>query len=320
MEKTRKVSIIVPVYNIEKYIVECIESILNQTYRNIELILIDDGSTDKSGVICDEYKNKDGRVVVIHQENKGVSTARNRGLDEATGKYIMFADSDDFLETYAIELMVKSIRNCDMTICGYIEKFANKNIKHNIIESETIIGNKKAIELLFDRKYYGGYLWNKIFIADRIKENGLKFDTKIHMCEDLVFVCKYLLTATKVNLIPQELYYYRMRKSSMVWNAKSDKFKSLFDAYDVIYKLLENNKEILNDNLKYMCITDIFRHEKKLYNIDLKKYDYKKQYYYLLLHSSIDFKRKIKLIIMRRFKFIYDLFILTKIKKLQQFE
>ena len=117
-----KISVIIPVYNVEKFIEQSIKSVLNQTYKNLEIILVDDGSTDSSGSICDEYSKKDKRIKVIHQDNKGLSGARNSGLDIATGKYIMFLDSDDYFENNSCEILYSEIekKQADYVIGNYI--------------------------------------------------------------------------------------------------------------------------------------------------------------------------------------------------------
>ena len=124
------ISIIIPVYNVEKYLNKCLNSVIEQTYKNIEVILIDDGSTDNSGKICDEYAKNDIRIKIIHQQNGGVSTARNNGLEHATGKYITFVDSDDYIEKEMIETMAKKImkKNADIVICGVTDRDEENNI------------------------------------------------------------------------------------------------------------------------------------------------------------------------------------------------
>lgn len=126
------ISIIVPVYNVEKYLNKCIDSIINQTYKNIEIILVDDGSTDNSGKICDEYLLRDSRIKVIHKNNGGLSSARNEGINISSGEYIGFVDSDDWVEPNMYEEMYKKIlySNADIVDCGYWKEYENKSIKY----------------------------------------------------------------------------------------------------------------------------------------------------------------------------------------------
>ena len=124
------ISVIIPCYNVEKYIDRCMESVLNQTYRELEIILVDDGSTDRTGNICDRYSQIDARVKVIHKENRGLSSARNAGLDICQGDYIFFVDSDDWISHNMYEKMLSSLKsvNADIAVCGWVEEFLNNSI------------------------------------------------------------------------------------------------------------------------------------------------------------------------------------------------
>ena len=124
MEKQPLISVIVPVYNVENYLPRCLDSIINQTYTNLEILLVDDGATDNSGKLCDEYAQKDNRIRVFHKENGGVSSARNMGLDNATGEYIAFVDSDDYIDKCMYEIMLNSSvqNNADIVVCGYLSQ------------------------------------------------------------------------------------------------------------------------------------------------------------------------------------------------------
>ena len=186
-----KISIILPVYNVEKYLNKCIDSILNQTYKNFELIIIDDGSTDNSSTICDSYKN-DSRVIVIHQDNKGLSVARNKGIDMSTGNYITFIDSDDYIDSKYIEILYNIIsnNNSDIVMCNKIEFKENTNIKENIIYdyNEEVLSKEETYkrmvllqgitftswakmykkEIFNNNKYLEGKLYEDIFIINDI--------------------------------------------------------------------------------------------------------------------------------------------------------
>ena len=138
------VSIIVPVYNVEKYLRKCLDSIVNQTYKNIEVICVDDGSPDNSIDILREYRAKDDRVTIIRQKNKGLSGARNTGIKNATGKYIMFIDSDDWVELNMVELMTKKMdnKNLELAVCGTINHIGNEIQKEKLLK-DSLQGNKK---------------------------------------------------------------------------------------------------------------------------------------------------------------------------------
>ena len=132
MKKNNLISIIVPIYNVEKYLKKCIDSIINQTYKNLEIILVDDGSPDNCGKICDEYAKKDNRIKVIHKENGGVSSARNVGVENATGEYIGFVDSDDYIEKDMYEVLINNLKkeNADISIISNYEVYKNKIIEN----------------------------------------------------------------------------------------------------------------------------------------------------------------------------------------------
>ena len=136
------ISLVVPIYNVEKFLGQCIESIINQTYNDIEIILVDDGSTDNSGKICDEYKSIDNRIRVIHKVNGGLSSARNAGMRIAQGEYICFIDSDDYIDSQMLEIMKKQIKNADIVICGKEDIWGNDS--HNITSSD--------LESTYDRR------------------------------------------------------------------------------------------------------------------------------------------------------------------------
>ncbi|MCU5288783.1 glycosyltransferase family A protein, partial [Bacillus paranthracis] len=189
----KMVSIIVPVYNAEKYVHKCIDSLLQQTYKNIEIILINDGSTDNSGKICDEYANESSKIRVIHQKNSGPSATRNVGIDVANGAYIQFVDSDDYVEPNMTEEMLKAMNNkFQLVICGYKSlSLFNKDI--NIKEHKChISGGYDYSSFMMEfgylfRDVYINPLWNKLYNTALIKENHLRFKDNVYMGEDLLF-------------------------------------------------------------------------------------------------------------------------------------
>ena len=211
-----KISIIVPIYNVEKYLPKCIESILAQTYKDFELILVDDGSPDNSPQICDEYAKKDDRVIVIHKPNGGVSSARNAGLDRATGQYIGFVDPDDYITsdmyTFMIDGMKKSGAN--MAICGY--DYINENGKverpYNVRENE-LLTQKQFMSMQFDMPpTIRHVVWNKVFKADIF--NGTRFPEGLHSSEDVYVLIECAKRLTKAVFIHQPLYKNLVRSGS----------------------------------------------------------------------------------------------------------
>lgn len=205
-----EISIIVPVYNVEKYIRRCLDSLLGQTFEDIEILLIDDGSKDSSGDICDEYAACDGRFRTIHKQNGGVSSARNAGLDNAVGKYIMFCDPDDYVEpTWCEKLYNAAEENGGFfACCGYNEIRIRNNTSRSVVAySESDIPQEKLL-MLYKNGFFGA-VWNKIFNLSIIRQNNLKFDITISIAEDGVFLLQYLRTGRgNIGIIPITLYNY----------------------------------------------------------------------------------------------------------------
>ena len=200
-------SIIVPVYNVEKVVSRCIESILNQSIADFELILVDDGSEDTSGILCDEYATKDQRIYVVHQENRGVSHARNTGLEIAKGKSIVFIDSDDYIEKEYLKAFCET--EADMIVSGY--KISGYDLNEIIIRN---YGAKHVLRL--DEERYAelyekgmlNYVWAKCFRANLIIENKIYFDEELQVSEDTAFVAQYTAHCKTVSIIDSTGYNY----------------------------------------------------------------------------------------------------------------
>ena len=230
-----EVSIIVPVYQVEKYIRQCVDSILAQTFTDFELILVDDGSKDQSGKICDEYAGMDERVKVIHKKNGGLSDARNRGMDQAVGNYFMFVDSDDYIAPTMVECLHKNILHeyADIAVCNFLYFFENdreKNFSTNI-KSETLSGT----EIFYNRKNERNYgiwtvAWNKLYKRATFGNIRFRFG-KYH--EDEFWANDIYQMDIKVVTIPECLYYYRQRENSIMGK------KSIKRNLDIIEALQE---------------------------------------------------------------------------------
>lgn len=214
------ISVIVPIYNVEKYISKCLNSIINQTYKNLEILLVDDGSLDNCLQICNKFRKKDERIQVIHKKNGGVSSARNIGIDKSHGEYILFVDPDDWLESNMIEILYDSIKTneCDIVACDYYINYEDNEVKHNQLREDMIISNQDEMyKYLFDEKYYAGYLWNKLIRKDLIDKLNLKFDENVRVCEDLLFLSKLMSVCEKIIYIPKyKLYHYRQTMGSAI--------------------------------------------------------------------------------------------------------
>ncbi len=210
-----KVSIIVPVYNVEKYLPTCIESILNQSYKNFELILVDDGSPDKSGDICDDFAKKDNRIKVIHQKNSGVSKARNTGIDNATGEWILFVDSDDELTDTSLECYISSIaesNDVDAIVSGMKKIFVNdaKEIEYFTLEDSLFYNNDfESLYYYLKSKYMFGLVCSKLYRNSIIKNNDIRFNEILASYEDELFFVDYLAHCDSVKTISDVTYIYR---------------------------------------------------------------------------------------------------------------
>ena len=228
-----KISIIVPVYNTEKYLRHCLDSILNQSFQDFELLLIDDGSKDRSGKICDEYAEKDKRISVWHQENQGVSVARNVGLEHAQGEWIYFPDSDDIVIENALEIMMKMcVEDIDYVMCGYEVYDENGNCSYAIPErQERVISREDALmEMFAPTDYrYQGYLWNKLFKASIIRDNNLRFVKGIKFNEDRLYNVEYLCCIIKGNVAYTTVpVYHYVERSSSAMASLSQRFNPAF--------------------------------------------------------------------------------------------
>ena len=216
------ISIVVPVYNAKKSLERCIESLLHQTYEQLEIILVDDGSADGSSEICDRYTEKDKRIVVIHKKNAGVSAARNTGIERATGTYLQFVDSDDYLDLDACEKLVNAMEKnkSEMAICGCVE---HRGEEEKVIVPEAVPCQKLSqMGEKFGRIYCSNLFnipWNKLFIREKVKE---KFDVAISLGEDLLFNLAYMENIEKITFLDSPVYHYMIEQASLSRKFRDD--------------------------------------------------------------------------------------------------
>lgn len=215
MMKQPLVSIIVPVYHVEKYLDDCIRSILHQTYSYFELILVDDGSDDSCPQKCEEWGEKDNRIRVIHKINGGLSDARNAGLEIARGEYIAFVDSDDFVHECYIEELLKIIeeKDCDISICRFQKFIDGDSIENKKLKKE--VRCLQSIECYRSTDAFYDVAWNKMYKRDVIGNIRYPY-RKLH--EDIYTTYKIIISAKKVGITEDELYYYRQRGDSIIGN------------------------------------------------------------------------------------------------------
>ena len=208
------ISIIVPIYNVEKYLEECINSILAQTYKELELILVDDGSTDHSGEICDKYASLDNRIRVFHQKNQGVSVARNNGLAFVHGEYMTFVDSDDYIAPDMVELLYNNMRaeNAQISICGAWFAYRKRIKERQIRDVYLKMSPPEALGKMLDFGYYDLSLWAKLYKTDLFQ--GFQFPPGI-ICEDMYVIPKVIAEADCVVYDSTPKYYYRQWQGSI---------------------------------------------------------------------------------------------------------
>lgn len=237
-----KISIIIPVYNCEKYVASCLDSILNQTWKDYEIIIINDGSTDSSGKICDEYAQRDKRITVIHQENQGVSHARNNGLLRAKGDVVSFIDSDDTLDKEMYEILINAMEEygVDIAHCGYKHVVRDEIRLVHDTKRVLVQESKDAIECLISGRFFGGGLWNKLFKRELL--DGIYFRDNLKINEDILFNYEVFSKARKLVFIDYALYNYIARfDSSAVF--RTDDEKKIKDACEVSKIIYENLKK-----------------------------------------------------------------------------
>lgn len=305
------VSIIVPVYNVEKYFDECINSLLGQTYKNIEIIIVDDGTKDNCGKKADELAEKDDRVKVLHKENEGLSPARNDGLKLATGDYYCFVDSDDYVSDKYVERLVKTIaeKEADMAFCNFNAYYVNKNVPSGVLLKleEKDISPDEYLESMYT--FPGAYteIWNKIFRKEVFKD--LKFEKMV--CEDAQIMLSVVDNCRKICYISDILYYYRRRKNSIA-NTKQEiillnEMKWIGDHK----RRLENKKRThlssMAQKLYISKILEKYRVCKKDKRKSIKG-QLKKEIKLLMKNPEFEKKKKIKYYCASKLPYIYGLY------------
>lgn len=245
------ISIIVPIYNVEKYLIKCLDSILSQTYSNLEIILVNDGSTDNCGKICDDYANIDSRIKVIHKQNGGLINAWKAGLTVIKGEYLGFVDSDDYIDKDMYELLMESMskHNSDIAMCGVYNVYDNTLIKQNSpLEKDCYVGedldNIKS-ELLPTLESNGDIIkffrWNKLFNTKQFITYLKYIDDKVTSLEDMTITFPYLLKCDCLSVVHKACYYYLQRESSMIHTTNvKENLKSIELAINVIKRECED--------------------------------------------------------------------------------
>lgn len=257
-----KISIIVPIYNVkEEYFKKCMETLINQTVDDIEIILINDGSTNNSGELCDKYSKQDKRVRVFHQENQGVSVARNKGIEEAKGKWILFVDPDDWIELDLCERLLNHTKEkeYDIIIFSFEEIFLNKKVRKNWNNKKEHIFNSSEIELLqqqildYNGKFinnYFGAVWGNLFRKEFLSKYNINFPKGIVKAEDTLFNLYALEKAQNIKYIDEVLYHYRHSDMSACYKYNNKIDQNLIQMLKEIEKFMIDNKK--DNKLEYI--------------------------------------------------------------------
>ena len=314
-------SIIIPIFNAEKYLEKCIDSILEQRYTEYELILVDDGSIDKSAQMCDEYADKDNRVIVIHKENGGLSDARNTGVKVTKGEYIFFIDSDDFLDdNKALEKIVNRLKksNADVLNFGFKKYYANEDKEYNYFKIDKNMPieyckDEKGFEFLMQNSLYIASAWNKVIRRQLFEKSDLSFKKGIYS-EDIDWCARLLIVAKKFDFINESFYCYRQREGSISKSISNKNLKDLKDAIVICYDMSKDLQgDFKNDYLSYVayqyatflvCQAKVkLNQENKTYIDQMRKYSFllkysnnKKVRILYILHRVLEYKNLCRLI------------------------
>ena len=223
MEYKDKVSVVLPIYNVEKYLKKSVQSVQNQTYRNLEIILVDDGSKDSSGRICDELSKEDSRIQVVHKNNGGLASARNSGYEVATGEYVMYIDSDDCVKEDTVKKCVDAIERdkSDVVIFGYEKVSEDGNILEVCSWDNKIYSHNEMTEHLYRAicEMSFGYAWNKLYRKSILDKSGVLGDAKVIDREDLIYNMELLKYWNKITYIDYVGYEYLQRSTSLLHNS-----------------------------------------------------------------------------------------------------
>lgn len=321
MNKSPLISIIIPVYNVEKYLKECLNSVVNQTYANLEIILVNDGSTDKSPQICDEFALQDSRIKVFHQKNSGVSSARNKGLDSVSGDFITFVDSDDTIEKEHIQNMVNLLKDDTDIVCTPARKdlpeFEVRELS-GIDGLKYILDERYFINFFKDVKFDWGNC-NKLFKADIVKSIRFLPDEKVG--EDFSFLWKAFLNSNKFIFGNKNTYNYRRSETSVMASKFDERHQTLLLVCDRFIEHVKNNDMDLLEEAYWIKARSLFdlidyakndknekfvkKYSKELQKIQMKIYKNKNVKFYLkflcFLHSNFYILLFIKRSIKERF-------------------
>ncbi len=304
------ISVIIPVYKVEKFLDQCIKSVVEQLYTNLEIILVDDGSPDKCPIMCDMWAKRDKRIKVIHKSNGGLSDARNAGIQIAKGDYISFIDSDDWIAPNMYQIMIDTIQkeNADICACGIIVSYSEGEKPLNL---PSIIGDSEMVlESIYNDTQYPVAAWNKLY--QRKCWENLRFPVG-KICEDAFTTYLLVAHAKKIVQIREPLYYYRIRSNSIMTSAFSHKRMDEEEAWRCNYEYMKIHYPSIAPKAFnfYLQKVNILIHaiDKSEYEIYKVEYEYLRKIlrdnlFYILVKSKMKFKYRMKFII----EFVYEYF------------
>lgn len=321
-----RISVIIPVYNVEKFLKRCIDSIISQSYTDLEIILIDDGSTDNSGNICEEYANKDCRIKVIHKCNGGLSDARNVGINAATGQLLSFIDSDDWIDTDMYEMMLNDIidNNCDIAICGSYRDISNRRFVRFPYHPKEVLEKKRALRMLFEGIYFNDTAWDKLYKSYLF--HNIQYPIgKLH--EDVFTTYKLFSVANKIiyNPIPKYHYFYRS-DSIMGSKLKTGNFIAI-DAVKMQVEFISKSFPELYPSVFSRYIHELFNHLHKIM-IGGQYSEFKIEYNNIvkqllrisLFNRNINIKTRVQLLLFKFNKGIYKCVLIKRYNSLSKIQ
>lgn len=291
-----KISIIVPVYKVEEELERCVQSLVNQTYKNIEIILVDDGSPDRCPKLCDQYALEDNRIYVVHKKNGGLSDARNAGLERATGEYVLYVDSDDYIDVDACERFMSAtdVQDVDIVVGNAIMEKSDgcEMMVHTATPTGTIYGAKEFIIRAISSYQWYAPAWLNMYRREYLLDNNLFFKKGIYF-EDVQMLPRVFLPAKKIACMEGTFYHYIIRDNSIMTSKKDIKKQS--DSIQNLREWKEQFDHVQDAELRkilYGMLVKCYLHECRVYGItkwEIDGVDFK-----FVVNNSLNFKEKIK--------------------------
>lgn len=318
-----EISIIVPVYNVEQYLKKCLDSILAQTFTDFELLLIDDGSTDSSGIICDEYEKKDARIKVYHKVNGGLSSARNFGIEKADTPYLGFIDGDDYIDTDMYEILYKNIKteNADISMCALFDIYNGKPLKINKQTQYIVADAPEAIRIVMEAKINSVNAVNKLYKRELF--HTVRYpEGKI--AEDAFVIIELLMLTNKNVITTEQKYYYIHRKNSITTSKFKIKDCEVIEAYNKNYGLIKKNyPQLLDVAQMRLCWAHFYVLDKMMTAESMNEFEMernvigylKKNFIFILKDKCFNKSRKIAMCLLMIHKELYRLCVKEKLRR-----